>query len=196
MFLGPFEQGGDYQETGIRGPASFLDRIALSVSEAIEGEADEQVLKAMHRTIDKVSNDIAQLKFNTVIAALMEYLNVVREGGRSCVKQEVEPLVVMLAPFAPHLAEELWESLGHEASIFDSGRWPEADPELAKVETFDIGVQVNGKLRGSILVTANSTEEEALELARSDERVANYLDAGEVRKVIYVPGRILNVVVK
>ena len=196
MFLGPFEQGGDYSETGIRGPASFLDRIALSVSEADEGEADEQVLKAMHRTIDKVSNDIAQLKYNTVISALMEYLNVVREGGRSCVKQEVEPLVVMLAPFAPHLAEELWESLGHETSIFDSGRWPEADPELAKVETFDIGVQVNGKLRGSISVTEDSTEEEALELARSDERVANYLDAGDVRKVIYVPGRILNVVVK
>ena len=196
MFLGPFEQGGDYQETGIRGPASFLDRVVLSVSEAIDGEGDEQVLKAMHRTIDKVSNDIAQLKYNTVISALMEYLNVVREGGRSCVKQEVAPLVVMLAPFAPHLAEELWESLGHETSIFDTGRWPEADPELAKVETFDIGVQVNGKLRGSISVTADSTEEEAFELARSDERVANYLDAGDVRKVIYVPGRILNVVVK
>ena len=196
MFLGPFEQGGDYQSSGIRGPSSFLDRLTLSVSEASDGNGDAQVLQAMHRTIDKVSNDIEQLKYNTVISALMEYLNVVREGGRTCTKQELEPIVVMLAPFAPHLAEELWERLGHNSSIFESGQWPEADPELAKVETFDIGVQVNGKLRGSIGVTQATSEEEAMSLARSNERVAAHLNAGEVRKVIYVPGRILNVVVK
>ena len=196
MFLGPFEQGGDYQESGIRGPASFLDRLALSVAEASDDDGDEEVLQAMHRTIDKVSNDIDQLKYNTVISALMEYLNVVREGGRTCSKQELEPLVVMLAPFAPHLAEELWERLGHSSSIFESGVWPEADAELAKVETFEIGVQVNGKLRGTISVSADTTEDEAMALARSNERVASHLDAGEVRKVIYVAGRILNIVVK
>ena len=167
----------------------------MSVTEASDGEADEQVLQAMHRTIDKVSNDIEQLKYNTVISALMEYLNVVREGGRTCVKRELEPIIVMLAPFAPHLAEELWERLGHNSSIFESGLWPEADPELAKVETFDIGVQVNGKLRGSISVTESTTEDEALSLAQSNERVATHLDSADVRKVIYVPGRILNIVV-
>ena len=196
MFLGPFEQGGDYQSTGIRGPAAFLERVALSASEARDGEGDIEVRQALHRTIDKVSRDIEQLKFNTVISALMEYVNVVREGGRTAFKSEVEPLVVMLAPFAPHLAEELWERLGNAASIFDHARWPEADPEMNKVDTLDIGVQINGKLRGTIEVTADSTEDAVMELARANAKVASYLEAGEIRKIVYVPGRILNVVVK
>lgn len=196
MFLGPFEQGGDYQATGIRGPSSFLERLALSVDEAEDAAADDGILRALHRTIAKVSGDIAQLKFNTVISALMEYLNVVREGGRTCKRAEVEPIVVMTAPFAPHLAEELWARLGNESSIFECARWPAADAELAKVDTIDIGVQINGKLRGSIAVTEDSSEDEAMTLARDNVRVADYLDAGEIRKVIYVPGRILNVVVQ
>ncbi len=195
MFLGPFEQGGDYQETGIRGPASFLERLALSVTEAVDGDGDDDVIRALHRTIDKVSKDMEQLKYNTVISALMEYLNVVRESGRTCQKPEVEPLVVMIAPFAPHLAEELWERLGHEKSIFESNVWPVADASLRMIESVQIGVQVNGKLRDTIAVTSTTSEEEAMALARSSDRVASYLANGEVRKVIYVPSRILNIVV-
>ena len=195
MFLGPFEQGGDYQETGIRGPASFLERLVLSVAEADSSEADSAVVRAMHQTIAKVTNDIEQLKFNTVISALMEYLNRVREGGRACNRAEVEPIVIMLAPFAPHLAEELWERLGHANSIFDTAAWPEADEDLAKVETIDIGVQINGKLRGTIAVSQATTEDEAMVSARANERIAAHLATGSIRKVIYVPGRILNIIV-
>lgn len=195
MFLGPFEQGGDYQETGIRGPASFLDRLALTVTEASDGEPEDACLRSLHRTIEKVSNDIEQLKYNTAISALMEYLNVVREGGRSCRVAEIEPVVILLAPFAPHLAEELWERLGHDQSIFDSAEWPVADAKYLTVENVEIGVQVNGKLRGSISIAPDSSQEDAMQLAEAHERIAGYLASGEIRKIIFVPGRILNIIV-
>ena len=196
MFLGPFEQGGDYQESGIRGPHGFLERVFLSVIEAQDRECDTEVKRKLHQTIAKISRDIEQLKFNTVISALMEYLNVLREGGRTIAKEEVEPVLVMLAPFAPHLAEELWEKMGHDDSIFSKGRWPIADEELAKADAIEIGVQVNGKLRGSVAVTMDMKESQVLALAQSNENVAGHLSGRELAKVIYVPGRILNLVVK
>lgn len=196
MFLGPFEQGGDYQEKGIRGPFGFLERVVLSVSEAQDGEGEEKVLRKLHQTIAKVSRDMDQLKFNTVISALMEYLNVVREGGRTISKAEIKPVLIMLAPFAPHIAEELWERLGHDGMILTDARWPVADEELAKDDTRAIGVQINGKLRGSIDVSIDMNEDTVLALAHENENVTAHIDGKEVVKVIYVPGRILNIVVK
>lgn len=196
MFLGPFEYGGDYQESGIRGPHGFLERVFLCVVEARDQAGDEKVMRKLHQTIAKVSRDIEQLKFNTVISALMEYLNTLRESGRLIAREEVEPVIVLLAPFAPHIAEELWERLGHSKSIFDEGAWPIADEALAKVDSVSIGVQINGKLRGSIEVTPEMQESEVLAIAQDNENVVSHLQNKDLVKVIYVAGRILNLVVR
>ena len=121
MFLGPYEEGGDFRDQSIAGVRRFLDRLWSSVVDATDrGEPDATVMRKLHQTIRKVSADIPALGYNTAIAAMMEYLNVVRRGERRAHRAEVEPLVQLVAVFAPHVAEELWERLGHHDSVFDS----------------------------------------------------------------------------
>lgn len=195
MFLGPFEQGGDYQEHGILGPRSFLNRLWQSVVEAVDEEIDPIVEKALHRTIKHVSSAIQELRFNTAIASMMEYLNVVRSEGRKTRRCEVEPLIALIAPFCPHIAEELHERMGNTTSIFDSGKWPSFDERLLEDDGVEIAVQVNGKLRGKLHSSANATQDEVKELALQLPNVARYADDERIRKVIYVPGRMLSLVV-
>ena len=195
MFLGPFEEGGDYRDEGIQGPYGFLHRLWDTVINAEDGDPDPDVERKLHQTIAQVTDQIPMLQYNTAIAALMEYLNAVRAGGRTAVRAEVEPLVVMTAPFAPHIAEELWNRLGNEGTLFDHS-WPEHDPEKAKESAVEVAVQVNGKLRGTIRGPAGMGQETAEELARQQENVARYLAEGEVRRAIYVPNRLLNFVVE
>lgn len=195
MFLGPFEQGGDYQEHGILGPRSFLNRLWQSVIESVDEEVDPTVEKALHRTIKHVTTAIQELRFNTAIASMMEYLNVVRSEGRTPRRGEIEPLVTLLAPFCPHIAEELYERMGNSSSIFESGKWPSYDEKLLEEEGVEIAVQVNGKLRGKMHSHANATQDEVKELALQLPNVARYADNGRIRKVIYVPGRMLSLVV-
>ncbi|HEX6059814.1 MAG TPA: leucine--tRNA ligase [Gemmatimonadaceae bacterium] len=194
MFLGPFEEGGDFRESGIKGPRDFLGRLWISAtSMRTEGEADPAVLRKLHQTIDRVQTGLERLSFNTAVAAMMEYMNVLRKGERSPHRDEVEPLVQLVAPFAPHLAEELWERFGHERSIFDSG-WPAYDAALAAEDTIQLAVQVNGKLRGTIAVPREVTREAALELALAEAPIAKFVPAAP-KKVVFVPGRLLNIVV-
>lgn len=199
MFLGPFEEGGDYRAAGIQGPHGFLHRLwdtVLSVAEDGGAETpDEDVERKLHQTIEQVTEQIGGLQYNTSIAAMMEYLNAVRAGGRAAARDEIEPLVVMVAPFAPHIAEELWSRLGHETSIFDSAPWPEFDPEKAKESSVTVAVQVNGKVRGTIVVPVGADQETAESAARGEENVARFLEGATVRKVIHVPDRLLNFVV-
>src|SRR5690606_33676672 len=129
------------------------------------------------------------------IAALMECLNWVRSGGRRAARAEVEPLVAMVAPFAPHMAEELWERLGHEGSIFDGANWPEYDPAKLVDDTVRIAVQVNGKLRGSVDVAKDAAEADVVMAARAEENVARHLEGAAERRVIYVKERLVNFVV-
>ncbi len=149
----------------------------------------------LHRTIRQVTEQVPALQYNTAIAAMMEYMNVVREGGRAARRSEVEPLVILVAPFAPHVAEELWARLGHEESVFEGGRWPPYDPDKARERTVEIAVQVNGKLRATIQGRPGMGEEDAVALAKEEENVARYLENGSVRRVIYVPDRLVNFVV-
>ena len=142
-----------------------------------------------------MTEQIPSLQYNTAIAALMECLNVIRAGGRDAVRAEVEPLVVMVAPFAPHMAEELWERTGHEGSIFDGGNWPDYDEAKAVERSVDIAVQVNGKLRASITVTKDATEEDVVAAARREQNVIRHVGGLEERRVIYVSGRLVNFVV-
>ncbi len=195
MFLGPFEEGGDYRPAGIQGPFGFLHRLYDTVVSAGDGAADPDVERKVHQTIRQVTEQIPALGYNTSIAALMECLNVVRSGGRSAARAEVEPLVVMVAPFAPHLAEELWERLGHEGSIFDRANWPDFDPAKAAEDTVEIAVQVNGKLRATVVASKDASEAEVVAAARAEENVQRHLDGKQERRVIHVPGRLVNFVV-
>ncbi|MFN9421736.1 leucine--tRNA ligase [Gemmatimonas sp.] len=194
MFLGPSAEGGDFRDQGISGVRRFLDRLWASVRDASgEGTPDVEVRRKLHRTITKVGEDTANLGYNTAIAAMMEYLNAVRRGERTPHRDEVRPLVQLAAPFAPHLAEECWEALGHSTSVFDGG-WPTYDPALLVDDEVDLVVQVNGKVRGKLRVPAAIGQAEALALARADEAVAKFV-TGEPKKVVFVPKRLLNLVV-
>ena len=195
MFLGPFEEGGDYRPQGIQGPFGFLHRLWDTVVSAGDGEPDQDVERKVHQTIRQVTERLPALGYNTSIAAMMECLNTIRSEGRSAVRAEVEPLVVMVAPFAPHLAEELWERLGHEGSIFDGANWPEFDAAKAVESSLVIAVQVNGKLRASIQVEKDAQEADVVALARAEENVMRHLDGLSERRVIHVPGRLVNFVV-
>lgn len=195
MFLGPFSQGGDYQSDGIQGPSGFLRRVWHSALEVKEGEADPEVEVKLHKTIHTVTNDLQNLRFNTAIAAMMEYLNVLRADQRSITQAEIEPLIVMLAPFAPHLAEELWQQFGHSESIFTGAQWPTYDEAKIRSDTVEIGVQINGKVRGSVSIPTDADAEKVFELAISHKNVAAHLENVEIKKKIYVPGRALNIVI-
>jgi leucyl-tRNA synthetase len=194
MFLGPYEEGGDFRDLSIAGVRRFLDRVWTSATDATPaGAPDPRVLRKLHQTIKKVTHDIPALSYNTAIAAMMEYLNVVRSGERRVHRDEVEPLVQMLSPFAPHIAEELWEQFGHEGSIFDAG-WPAFDETLAAEELITIAVQVNGKTRGTIQLAPGAGQDAAVAAAMADPAIAKFV-TGTPKKIIFVPGRLLNVVV-
>jgi leucyl-tRNA synthetase len=197
MFLGPFEEGGDYRAEGIQGPHGFLHRLWDTVVSADPDAApDADVERKVHQTIKQVTEQIPELGYNTSIAALMECLNAVRSGGRTAARAEVEPLVAMVAPFAPHMAEELWERLGHEGSIFDGANWPSFDEAKLVEDTVTLAVQVNGKLRGSIDVAKDAAEADVIAAARADENVARHLEGTTERRVIHVNGRLVNFVVQ
>ena len=194
MFLGPFEEGGDFQEAGISGVRRFLDRLwRAAVDARPDGAPDGDVLRKLHQTIRKVGDDIPRLSYNTAVAAMMEYMKVLRYNERQPHVREVEPLVQLAAPFAPHVAEELWERLGHSESVFDAG-WPRYDAAVAAEDLIEMAVQVNGKTRGRIEVTREVSEQEALAAALAVPAVAKFVTATP-RKVIFVRGRLLNVVV-
>ena len=195
MFLGPYNQVADYQTRGIQGPLSFLNRLWQAVGEAEPGAADAAVERALHRTIKQVGEQLPALQFNTAIAAMMEYLNVVRADGRAAHREELEPLVIMLAPFAPHIAEELYARLGHDDGLFDSAAWPAFDEAKLVESTVQIVVQVNGKVRGRVPVHADADKEAHAEAAQANDNVARHLEGMTVRKTVVVPGRLVNFVV-
>jgi leucyl-tRNA synthetase len=215
MFLGPYQEGGDFRDEGIAGIRRFLDKVWGVVASAGErgGERGERLVPAwrkLHQTIRKVTEDIEELRYNTAIAAMMEYVNLLRdvtglaanEAGVRIPRDLVEPIVVMLAPLAPHFAEECWERLqvgtaakraGECASVF-STKWPAFDPKLALAEEVEVAVQVNGKLRGRLMVPRGLSQQEVVDRAVADPGVKRFLDGKPIRKVVYVPDRLLNLV--
>ena len=193
MFLGPYEQGGDFRDASISGARRFLDRLFASVQTMSgDGAPDQLVMRKLHQTIRKVSEDIPRLSYNTAVAAMMEYINVVRKGERTPHRDEVLPLITLVAPFAPHMAEELWEQTGGSGSVFDSA-WPSFDPALAREDTIELVVQVNGKVRGRIRVAPDITESAAVVAALAEPAVSKFV-GGTPRKVVFVPGRLLSIV--
>jgi leucyl-tRNA synthetase len=193
MFLGPYEQGGDFRDASISGTRRFLDRLFASVhGMSNAGAPDQSVMRKLHQTIRKVSEDIPRLSYNTAVAAMMEYMNTLRKGERTPHREEVVPLIPLVSPFAPHIAEELWEQTGGTGSVFDSA-WPQFDPALAAEDSIELVVQVNGRVRSRITVDREITEEAATVAALADPVVAKFV-AGAPKKIIFVPGRLLNIV--
>jgi leucyl-tRNA synthetase len=204
MFLGPYQEGGDFRDEALSGPWGFFSRLWDTVVRDHPGDApvSGDLERKLHATIMKVTDDIAALSYNTAIAAMMEYLNAVREGGRSVNRAEVEPLVVLVAPFAPHIAEELWLRLGHHAPLFarqtaqgNVVRWPDYDPAKTTADSVEFVVQVNGKLRARMPMPRGISQDDAQAAALADENVRRQLDGKDIRKVIFVPDRLLNLVV-
>jgi leucyl-tRNA synthetase len=227
MFAAPPENELRWLETGIEGAVRFLRRVynfvwrwretltretLTSASQDAGGagefsDAARALRRKTHQTIARITQDFKELHFNTSIAALMELLNALGDfdaapeaataTDKFAVREALEALVLMLAPFTPHVAEELWEALGHAGGLLGSGaRWPEADAELARREALEIPVQINGKLRGRIQATPDTSEEELRAAALADEKVRGFIEGRQVVKVIVVPQRLVNIVVR
>jgi len=205
MFLGPWEQGGDWSDTGISGLSRWLNRVWNLVLDGYnvkskEETATQEIRRASHQTIRKVTGDLERLRFNTMIAALMEFTNnltTVKEAGRvskEAWNEAIEALMLMLAPSAPHITEELWQQTGRSYSIHNQA-WPAWDEGLAKDEEVTLVVQINGKLRDRITVAASISEEDAKREAMASDKVKSQLAGKTVIKEIYVPGKLLNIVV-
>jgi len=199
MFLGPFQEGGDFRETGIVGIRRFLDKVWVSAHEVAgltpgaSAGLPSQVARKLHQTIQRVTADTEGLDYNTAIAAMMEYVNLLRAQGVAS-RAAVEPLLIMLAPYAPHLAEELWAALGHDRSIFYAS-WPKYDATLAAAGDVEVVVQVNGRVRGRVTVNRGASEAEVVARALQDESVRKFVNSKPVRKTVYVQDRLLNFVV-
>ncbi|MDQ3568362.1 MAG: leucine--tRNA ligase [Actinomycetota bacterium] len=199
MFIGPWDQGGPWDGRGIEGVSRWLRRaVALTSSGDSSGEGDPAELpRRMNRLIKKITGDLETFRFNTSIAALMEhtnYLQAIRgKVGDDEWRDALRSLVLAIAPFAPHHAEEMWATMG-EGSVHEQS-WPEWDESLIAAEEITLIVQVNGKLRDRIEAPADISEEAAKELALASEKVKAHMDGKEIRKSIYVPGRLVNLVV-
>ncbi|TXD36864.1 leucine--tRNA ligase [Lujinxingia vulgaris] len=199
MFMGPLEQTKPWNSRGVSGVHRFLSRIwrlvagdeGLSTT-MVDGEPNDETLRQLHRTIKKVTEDTEELRYNTAIAAMMEYVNFLYKLD-TVPKSAVAPLVQMLAPYAPHTAEELWERLGNEPSVINAP-WPSFEETWLEDDSYELAVQVMGKLRGEITVPKDVDEEAVVKLARANPKVEEHLTGKTIRRVIFVPGRILNFV--
>ncbi|CAN5318076.1 leucine--tRNA ligase [soil metagenome] len=208
MFLGPWEQGGPWNDRGITGMERFIRRAFQIVADTDTGsrvadggsEAAAELRRLTHKTIARVSKDIEQFHFNTMIAALIEFSNeLTKLKGTDVAKTEawheaVESLVLMMAPGTPYVAEEMWQMLGKPYSVHQQ-RWPVYDEALTAVDQIEIPVQINGKLRERVTIAVDATEDDAVAAAQVVGKIPEYLEGKIIRRTIYVPGRLINILV-
>lgn len=212
MFMGPLEQSAPWQTSGLAGVHRFLQRIhrlmfgdegAGDIKPMPEGEGDERQRRLLHRTIAEVTERLDRLAFNTAIASLMVFVRDIEgsrktesqgEGSEPIAKAAAEQFALMLSPFAPHLAEEIWAGLGHTQSLAYQP-WPQADPALLEEDSFALVIQVNGKRRGEIQAPKNASKDELAALAQQQDEVQKRLEGKTPRRVIVVPGRLVNFVI-
>lgn len=194
MFMGPYDEGGDWNDKGITGIFRFLTKI-INICRKDEGQSLEKDQKIIHKTIKSVTEDLEKIKFNTSISKMMECVNEITSSN-TLSKKDKEYIVKMIAPFAPHLSEELWEELGNqESSVFDES-WPKHDDNKIVDNSMTIAIQVNGKLRGSIEVSADANKDSILLKVKEVENVKKFIDGMNILKEIYVPNKLVNLVVK
>ena len=195
LFMGDYEKAAPWSESSVKGCKRFIDRVWNLLDIMVDGEEYSQKLEtSFHKTIKKVSEDIENMKFNTAIATLMTLLNEIYDAG-SVTKGEVKTFVKLLDPFAPHVAEEVWEAVGGEG-LLAVAQWPEYDEAKTVDSTIEVPVQICGKLRATITIAKDSTADDAIAAAKADEKVQEFLDGKTIIKEIYVPGKIINIVAK
>jgi leucyl-tRNA synthetase len=207
MFMGPYEEGGDWSDTGIMGIVRFRDRLwRFFESEqgregrpALTGEnLRREHMRLRHFTVKAVSDDLQHMRFNTAISRMMEWLNFLQPNAAGLSREDTQDTLRtfarLAAPFAPHLGEELWNGLGERESVFDSG-WPSWDEAFLETDTVAVVVQVNGRRRGELRVPKAASESEVVQAALADEKIRAHA-GGPLVKTVYVPGRLLNLVVK
>jgi leucyl-tRNA synthetase len=213
MFAAPPEQTLEWSDEGVQGAHRFMKRLWRSVYEHVSGgaapalvvtelnAAQKDIRRLAHQTLNKVTDDIQRRRvFNTAIAAVMELMNAIGKfndsstQGRAVVQEALEIVVLTLSPIVPHACHALWHELGHRNAIIDQA-WPKADPAALVQDTLEIVVQVNGKLRGRVNIAAKASEDEARAAALADDNVKKWVEDKPVRKFIYVPGKLINVVI-
>ena len=199
MFLGPIEQHKPWNPQAISGPYNFLRKLWNFIIDEngnpkiSEEKPTEQELKELHKTIKKVKNDIETLNFNTAISQFMIYLNFLTKN-KANKRELIEPFLIMLSPFAPHISEELWSKLGHKETMqFEP--FPEYDEELIKEQEKEYPVAINGKVRAKIKLPVDISQEGAKEKVLQLEKVQKYIEGKNIRRFIFVPNRMINIVV-
>ena len=194
LFMGDYGAAAPWNDSSVRGCKRFLERVAGLTDIMTEEPAAKDMEVKIHKAIKKVSSDIEAMKFNTAIACLMTLINEIYAVGKIS-KDDLVIFIKLLCPFAPHLCEEIWETIGGEG-LLSLSQWPEYEESKTVEDSIEIGVQVNGKVRGTIVIPNGCAKEEALELAKKDERVASFLEGKNLVKEIYVPNKIVNFVAK
>jgi leucyl-tRNA synthetase len=192
--MGDYASSAPWSESSVKGCKRFVDRIA-DMTSMIKGEGVTPKLEtAFHKTIKKVTSDIEEMKFNTAIAAMMSLVNEIYDNG-SLTSDEMKTIVRLLCPFAPHVCEEIWEQLGG-SGFCSMAKWPEYDEAKTVDNTVEVAVQINGKLRGTVMLPLNCPATEAIATAKADERVAAAIEGKTIVKEIAIPNRIVNIVVR
>ena len=194
LFMGDYGVATPWNDSSTKGCKRFLERVAALTDKLTEDPATPEFESKLHKTIKKVSSDIEDMKFNTAIASLMTLLNDIYAVG-SINKENLVIFIKLLCPFAPHLCEEIWETLGGEGFL-SLAEWPKYDEAKTVDATKEIGVQVNGKLRGTIVIPTDADKDQVLAVAKADVKVAAMIDGKTIVKEIYVPNKIVNIVVK
>jgi leucyl-tRNA synthetase len=195
MFMGPFDVMKPWSITGVEGSFRFLGKVWRLLNEKPKEEVDPKVLSKLHQTIKKVTSDIEGYKFNTAISALMELTNTIVELGAD--RETYKTLTLLIAPFAPHMAEEIWVSVLGEPFSVHKASWPKYDAKYIKEDHVKVVVQVNGKLRGTIDLELDlaANENKVTELVKADENISKWIAGAKVKKVFFVPGKIINFVI-
>lgn len=204
MFMGPFDQGGDFRDSAMEGMSRWVNRVWRLAMRSIELDQLDQlakldqsiVQKALHKLVKKVTDDMEKRRYNTAIASMMEFTNLVADQGGSLGQDELKQFVLLLAPFAPHLTEELWSRAGGAFSVHQQP-WPTYDPAFFKEEAVAVVIQINGRFRDAITVTKEQSMDQKYieESAKKSEKVRKFLAGSKVRKVIFVPGKLINFVI-
>lgn len=192
MFIGDFEKAAPWNSDSIKGCKRFLERFWNLQEIVKDGDTYSPELEAlMHKTIKKVTEDIDNLKCNTAIAAMMSLVNEMYSKGVN--KAELRDLTIILNPFAPHITEEMWEVMGFGGMV-NEAQWPSFDEEKTKENSVEIALQIMGKVRSRITVPVDITKDEAIALAKADEKIAQAIEGKQIKKEIYVPGKLVNIV--
>ncbi|MFA6296403.1 MAG: leucine--tRNA ligase [Patescibacteria group bacterium] len=196
MFIGPLKQGGDFRDEGVVGIERFFGRLFFLVSQVLSslGTQDDVFVIQRNKLIKKATHDVEELDYNTIIASSMEFLNLLDKQKDKISKIDIETLLIILSPFAPHFCEEMWETLGNKESVFKAS-WPLFDESKMKEEKVKMIIQINGKVRDFMEVDTNISEEKASELVQKREKIMKYIVGKKIKKMIFVKGRLINIVV-